>query len=149
MSDYAIRRAAPDDVALITQTWVRGAQRQHDAPGLTSALERLLAARLVAGDVHVAANGDVILGYVIAQRIGPTVCVVWQWTKERYRRWGVATRLWRHATDGATSVVAAHAPSSWHRTWLRSHGIPLREALPWLALLAEDEVFNGSAQAAE
>lgn len=142
---YAIRRATIADVALVSQTFVRGAMKAHRHDAARVALERLLAARLVAGDVHVAAAGDVIVGYAIAQRDRGTAVVHWLWTKERYRRWGVARRLWAHVTEGASQAIVTHAPAAWHRQRLRGMGVPVREALGWILLLSEDEVTHGSA----
>lgn len=142
---YAIRRATERDVPLVSQTFVRGALKAHRHQAARTALERLLAARLLAGDVHVAAAGDVIVGYAIAQRDGSTAMVHWLWTKERYRMWGVARRLWAHVTEGAASAIVTHAPAAWHRQRMRAMGVPVREALGWILLLSEDEVSHGSA----
>jgi ribosomal protein S18 acetylase RimI-like enzyme len=136
---YLIRRATAEDVALVSQTFVRGAMKAHKHDAARPALERLLAARLLTGDVFVAAAEDVIVGYCIAQSDGPTTVVHWLWTKERYRRWGVAKRLWGHVTAGASSAIVTHAPAAWHRAKLRAMGVPVREALAWILLLSEDE----------
>lgn len=136
---YDIRQATAADVPLVAQTLVRGGLKVHKHDAARGALERLLAARLLSGDVWVAAAGDVIVGYAVAQRDGDAAVVHWLWTKERYRRWGVASRLWAHVTAGATRAIVTHAPAAWHRAKLRALGVPLREALAWILLLQEDE----------
>ena len=150
MTDHwVIRDPVSADAHLILQTYGRGtyaALRPSERSVISEDRWRELARVHVAlalehGEVKVAAwpDGDTVLGYAVGFRMElkgkPAAVIEWLWTKEYYRRRGVARSLMRGLAAGADKVAIGMTRKPEHVQYARKRGWAVWERIPWLRTL--------------